>query len=90
MKLKRVCDRVQYGVLQHLKGFLKSIIVYFTQQLTRNSYKIDCHDFLNCYTIIYVHVYNWAATCDFQQCGILTSVDPDEPVLPPVKLRNSK
>ena len=23
---------------------------------------------------------NWAVTCDFQQCGILTSVDLDEPV----------
>ena len=22
----------------------------------------------------------WAMTCDFQQCGILTSVDSDEPV----------
>ena len=22
----------------------------------------------------------WAATCDFQQCGILTSIDSDEPV----------
>ena len=33
---------------------------------------------------------NWAAACDFQQCGILTSVDSDEPVQPPVKLRNSK
>ena len=29
-------------------------------------------------------------TCDFQQCGILTSVDSDEPVQPPFKLRNSK
>ena len=28
--------------------------------------------------------------CDFQQCGILTSVESDEPLLPPVKLRNSK
>ena len=28
--------------------------------------------------------------CDFQQCGILTSVDSDEPVQPPVKLRTSK
>ena len=28
--------------------------------------------------------------CDFQQCGILTSVDPDEHVLPPFKLKNSK
>ena len=32
----------------------------------------------------------WAATRDFQQCGILTSVDSDEPVQPPVKHRNSK
>ena len=32
----------------------------------------------------------WAVTCDFQQCGILTSVDSDEPVQPPFKLRNSK
>ena len=31
-----------------------------------------------------------AVTCDFQQCGILTSVDSDEPVQPPFKLRNSK
>ena len=29
-------------------------------------------------------------TCDFQRCGILTSVDSDEPVQPPFKLRNSK
>ena len=27
---------------------------------------------------------------DFQQCGILTSVDSDEPVQPSYKLRNSK
>ena len=32
----------------------------------------------------------WAVTCYSQQCGILTSVDSDEPVQPPVKLRNSK
>ena len=32
----------------------------------------------------------WAATRDFQQCGILTSVDSDVPVQPPVKHRNSK
>ena len=30
------------------------------------------------------------ATCDLQQCDILTSVDSDEPVQPPFKLRNSK
>ena len=33
---------------------------------------------------------NWAVSCDFKQCGILTSVDWDEPVQPPFKLRNSK
>ena len=38
----------------------------------------------------YLHKHIGAATCDFQQCGILTSVDPDELVQPPVKLRNSK
>ena len=32
----------------------------------------------------------WAAACDFQQSGILTSVDSDEPVQPPFKLRISK
>ena len=31
-----------------------------------------------------------AATCDLQQFGILTSVDSDEPVQPPFKLRNYK
>ena len=31
-----------------------------------------------------------AATCGFQQCGILTSVDSDEPVQLPFKLRNYK
>ena len=35
-------------------------------------------------------IYNLAMTCDFQQCGILTSVDSDEPWQPPFKLRNSK
>ena len=29
-------------------------------------------------------------TCDFQLCGILTSVDSGEPLQPPFKLRNFK
>ena len=32
----------------------------------------------------------WATICDFQQWGILTSVDSEEPVQSPFKLRNSK
>ena len=31
-----------------------------------------------------------AVTCDFQQCGILTSVGSEEPVQPLFKLRNFK
>ena len=31
-----------------------------------------------------------AMTGDFQQCGLLTKLDSDEPVQPPFKLRNSK
>ena len=50
-------------------------------------------------TVLYIEVlfkpvqtlyYIGAATCDFQQCGILASVDSDEPVQPPLKLRNYK
>ena len=40
------------------------------------------------FTLVYIH--NLATTCDFQLCGILTSVDSDEPVQSPVMLRNSK
>ena len=32
----------------------------------------------------------WVATCDIQQCGTLTSVDSDEPLQPPFRLRNLK
>ena len=32
----------------------------------------------------------YSMTCDTQQCGFLTSVDSDEPVQLPVKLRNYK
>ena len=33
---------------------------------------------------------NWATTCDFQLCSILTSIYSDEPVQSSFKLRNSK
>ena len=41
-------------------------------------------------TNVFMLKYNWAPTCDFQQCGILTWIDSDEPMQPPSKLRNSK
>ena len=37
--------------------------------------------------LLYLFMRIWAATHDFQQCGILTSVDSDEPLKPPMKLR---
>ena len=40
--------------------------------------------------LIIVTETKWAATWDFQQCGILTSVDSEEPVKPHFKLTNSK
>ena len=40
--------------------------------------------------IITLFLKKWAATRDFQQCGILRSVDSDEPVQLSVKLRNFK
>ena len=41
-------------------------------------------------TLTNVIINNWATTCDFQPYDILTSVDSDEIVQPPFKLRNSK
>ena len=35
-------------------------------------------------------IYIGAVTRDFQQCGILTSVDSEQPVQPPFRLRNLK
>ena len=45
-----------------------------------------------------IYMKNWhyvidnirAATCDFQQCGILTSVDSEKPVQPPFKFKQLK
>ena len=51
-------------------------------------FTLNSHEPENCYPHKYKN--NFAATCDFQQCGILTSVDSEEPVQLPFKLRNSK
>ena len=51
-----------------------------------------CVSFLQCWKSIAWNTRQviWAMTCDLQQFDILTSVDSDEPVQPPFKLRNSK
>ena len=43
---------------------------------------------LSCWIIRIYHI--WASAWDFQQFDILTSVDSDNPLQPPFKLRNSK
>ena len=43
-----------------------------------------------CFYTIEQNRNKWAVAWDFQQGGILTCVDSDEPLQPPVKLRNSK
>ena len=42
------------------------------------------------YKVTNAFITPWAAAWDFQQFDILTSVDSDEPLQPPVQLRNSK
>ena len=42
------------------------------------------------YEALMVTQVQWAVACNFQQCGIFTSVDSYEPVQPPFKLRNLK
>ena len=42
------------------------------------------------FDIQWYHKIKWAVTCDFQQCGILRSVDSDEHVQPLFKLRSYK
>ena len=43
----------------------------------------------SCRWFLYPNI-KWAVTCDFQQCGILTWLDSDEPAQPSFKLGNSK
>ena len=59
-----------------------SVVSNYLCSMCRTGSRNDCYMFEN--------LNIWAATCDFQRCGILTSVDSDKPVQPPFKLRNSK
>ena len=49
----------------------------------QDPYSKHRHNFLDPRMLI---IRQYAATCDFQQCGILTSVDLDEPVQPALSL----
>ena len=42
------------------------------------------------FPVVFRLFFNRALKCDYQQCGILTSVDSDKTGEPPFKLRTSK
>ena len=67
---------------------------YEKQRVAQNCKRITALFHYPVWTLVYSSLGTWtqlwAVTCDFQQCGIFTSVDSDEPVLPPFKLRNFK
>ena len=64
---------------------LKTKLTVDLMGIKHNHYSFLAEYFLSCFS-----AFKRATTCDFQQCGILTSVNSDEPVQPPFKLRNSK
>ena len=55
--------------------FQSTLIHFALLNYKDNSYKLQ--------------LFSMSRACDFQQCGILTSVDSDEPVYFSFKLRNS-
>ena len=67
------------------------ILLWTTLEL--ETYSITCLCLI--LTCLLFHIFplfllKWAVTCDFQQCGILTSVDSDQPVQPAFRHRYSK
>ena len=79
-----------------LRGHLRQVLLYFGEHELETVSILefdnqgegvgDCNMRRQHFTWISI----WAPTWDFQQCGILTWIDSDEPVQPPIKLRNSK
>ena len=62
---------------------------------TKNVDYCMIHNNVVCYNkekefILDPHIKFWFLTCDFQQYGIVTSVDSEEPVQPHFRLRNYK
>ena len=68
--------------------FVYNLVLSRAWLYTETSKTIQNHQVAN--MILPVSKYKWAMTCDFQQCGILTSVNLDKPVQLPFKLKNSK
>ena len=66
------------------------VMHYFVSILVLQSSWRGRESWLLCYYCLTDVLFVWAVTRDFQQCGILTSVDSDQPVQSPFKLRDLK
>ena len=84
-----VCKRMSEFIrCPKLPDLTLSYVVVF--KLHSTPYGLDEEEKKKKYCLYHADNHIWAMTCDFQQCGVLTNVDSDEPVKPPFRLRNSK
>ena len=75
---------------QHMSSLQQALIPEIEERLRKKCENLlITHDLENSTGLYLIRFINEPRR-DFQQCGILTSVDSDEPVQPPLKLRNSK
>ena len=79
----RITKGNYYSKVNKLRKYEYSTHIYLSDFMTMRNYEDQLQNHL-------VHSVNWTNEpryVIFQQCGILTSVDSDEPVQPPFKLR---
>ena len=83
--------------IPHCLEYMSRIKYACMYRLVKESFVCDFQSTLiHCALLSYkeysykLQLFSMSRACDFQQCGILTSVDSDEPVHPTFKLRNSQ
>ena len=86
LSLKRDCTGSPESALVKMSHCWKS---HVTAQIYYANVSIN-HFYMWLLFCICMDVTNGASAWDFQQFGVLTCVDSDEPLQPPFKLRNSK
>ena len=64
---------------------VRSIVDTVIEVASSNPVTVPCYFIF--LTLFFLSIIYLAVACDFQQCGILTCVNSDEPVQPPFKLR---
>ena len=63
---------------------IRSIVDTVIEVASSNPVTVPCYFIF--FNSIFLSIIYLAVACDFQQCGILTCVNADEPVQPPFKL----